>query len=312
MNAVFFLLVSTLWSFFSWLARVLVALGFLKSARLPVRVVSVGNIQAGGAGKTPLVAQIAREAESRGILTCILCRGYGGEWEGSGGVISPGAPNQDPVFSGDEAALLHGLAPAAWIGIGSDRIKQFNEVMFLTQNKIELVILDDGFQHWKIKKNLEILALTSKTRFNALFRDWSFMIRKAQLVVWTKGERAPRAWGRPTAQVKFQIAPPKGSRKYWFVTGIADPKEARLTAEKAGYSVEKHVRFPDHARYEETSVRAILASARAASCSVLVTGKDWVKLRAIGFSESEVEVLEPTVHFQKGKDDWDRLLWGDA
>ena len=310
MNGVFFWLGSTIWSFFSLLARVLAQFGFLKSTKLPVRVVSVGNIQAGGAGKTPLVAQIAREAHERGILTCILSRGYGGEWEKSGGLISPQAPVQDPQFSGDEAALLHGLAPHAWIGVGADRLKQFLEVMFLTQNKIEMVILDDGFQHWKIKKDLEILALTSKTRFTTLFRDFACMIRISHLVVWTKGDKRPHFWGRASATVRFQVTPPKSSRKYWFVSGIADPDEARKTAEKAGFQVEKHVRFPDHARYEKTSVQSIFDSAARASCSVLVTGKDYVKLRMLGFSEGTLEVLEPDVQFQEGKSEWDRHLWG--
>ena len=310
MNALFFWFTSLLWSVFSLLARLLAKLGFLKSVKLPVRVVSVGNIQAGGAGKTPLVAQIAREAHERGMLTCILSRGYGGEWEKSGGLISPLAPVQDPQFSGDEAALLHGLAPHAWIGVGADRVKQFHEIMFLTQNKIELVILDDGFQHWKIKKNLEILALTSRTRFNTLFRDFAFMIRRAHLVVWTKGDHRPNFWGRAKAIVKFQVASPQSSRKYWLVTGIADPGEARKTAEKAGFQIENHVRFPDHARYEKSSVQAIFESAARASCSVLVTGKDFVKLRALGFSEGALEVLEPQIEFQEGKSEWDRTLWG--
>ena len=73
-------LASALWSFGSALARGLASRGILlKPVRLGVRVISVGNLQAGGAGKTPLVAHIAGEALARGLKVCILCRGYGGD-----------------------------------------------------------------------------------------------------------------------------------------------------------------------------------------------------------------------------------------
>jgi tetraacyldisaccharide 4'-kinase len=119
-------LASLLWSIGSWFAR-----GTAKRVVLSARVISVGNIQVGGAGKTPLVAHLARQGIKRGLKVCILCRGYGGAWEADGGVLPPQdsrAARPDGQNCGDEAALLHDLVPQAWIGVGADRAASFNEV----------------------------------------------------------------------------------------------------------------------------------------------------------------------------------------
>src|SRR5438105_3367167 len=91
---------SCLWSSANALARVAADRRVIKRAGLGCRVVSVGNIQAGGAGKTPLVAQVVREAQERGLLAAILTRGYGGRWERDGGMIEPGQEAVDPDACG--------------------------------------------------------------------------------------------------------------------------------------------------------------------------------------------------------------------
>src|SRR5262249_46181792 len=146
---------SSIWSSASWLARSAAHRGLLRSKKLDSRVISVGNLQVGGSGKTPIVGQLAREAAERKLSVCILSRGYRGGWEKSGGLIEPGLPPVDPVAAGDEPALLQMLAPEAWIGVGADRIKQFERARKHFGRGFDLVLLDDGFQHWKIKKDLE-------------------------------------------------------------------------------------------------------------------------------------------------------------
>jgi tetraacyldisaccharide 4'-kinase len=289
-------------------ARIAVACGLLRPARLPVRVVGVGNIQAGGAGKTPLVARIAREAAERGLVACILCRGYGARWERGGGVISPG----DAVAAdacGDEAALLHDLAPAAWIGVGADRARQF-EAVRRRAGKLDLVVLDDGFQHWRITRDLDIVAVTDARRGETLFRDFAGALQRAHLLVWTKGECWPAGYPEPHARIRFRM--PEGSRAQpvWLVTGLADGKRARAAIEAAGFAVARHVEFPDHARYAAPIVQGIVEGARRAGAVVATTGKDWVKWRDLGVGASEVRVLEPEVAFASGEDAWRRALWG--
>jgi tetraacyldisaccharide 4'-kinase len=302
-------LASAVWSALSSLSRILVGLGVFQPERLDARVISVGNLQAGGAGKTPLVARIANEAHERGLRVCVLCRGYGGEWESRGGVLAPGAPRVDARECGDEAALLHELAPHAWIGVGADRVAQFGAVRKRVPAPIDLVILDDGFQHWKIQKDLEIVALTSAARTQALHRDWPGALRYADLVVWTKGDQRPATAGKPCVKVRYRHAS-DGAAAVWLVTGVADAAQARSSIEAAGYRVVRHLPFRDHARYGQETVQRILDDAARDGLPVAVTGKDWVKWRDLGVPPGKVRVLEPELVFEEGRELWQSALWG--
>jgi tetraacyldisaccharide 4'-kinase len=306
---------SSIWSTLSGLAHGLSAKGWLKSTRLPVRVISVGNIQVGGAGKTPLVARIAVEAHEQGLKACILCRGYGGQWEQSGGLILPGASSPRAMECGDEAALLHDLAPHALIAVGSDRVRQFEKARLTPEGQaIDLVILDDGFQHWKIKKDIEVVALTSASRRRILFRDWTRALAHAELVVWTKGDVRPETWGRPLVRVRYRLAGPLNPQQaYWLVSGVADGRSVLRLARDSGYRIERHISFPDHARYAEPMVRDLIEDAVRAGADIAVTGKDWVKWRDMGFVPADaarISVLEPELEWLEGRDQWSRLLWG--
>jgi tetraacyldisaccharide 4'-kinase len=304
-------LASGVWSVLSSAARRSAELGAIHAHDLGVRVISVGNIQVGGAGKTPLVAQIAREAVAKGMLPCILCRGYGGEWESEGGVIAPGEPMADPDLCGDEPALLHDLIPEAWIGVGGDRVRSYERIRArVGERPPDLVLLDDGFQHHRIKKNIEIVAVTSAGRGDVLFRDRPEALKHCDLAVWTKGETEPEVHGAPLVRVRYRLPPYTGKRDIWLVTGLADGRSAFELGRESGYPVTRHIPFPDHARYAPEIVQGILSEAQKAGARVAITGKDWVKWRKLGVQPLQLEVLEPELVFEKGRDLWDRILWG--
>jgi tetraacyldisaccharide 4'-kinase len=310
MNAGLVWLASAVWSTLSEAARIGVAAGLLKQVRLGTRVVSVGNIQVGGAGKTPLVARIAREAAERGLKTCILCRGYGGDWESRGGVIAPGDAGVEAAAAGDEAALLHDLAPRSWIGVGADRVRQLDRVRERA-GELDLVILDDGFQHWRIHRDVDVVAVTDADRRRTLFRDWGGALHRAHLIVWTKGESWPRGLLKPSVRVRFRLPEAEVARKrIWLVAGLAEGWRARQSIEGAGYQVERFIEFPDHARYGGGIVQGIVEGASRAGMTLAITGKDWVKWRDLGVAESRVRVLEPELVFEEGRDTWERVLWG--
>lgn len=305
-------LASALWSFGSALARGLASRGILlKPVRLGVRVISVGNLQVGGAGKTPLVAHIAGEALARGLKVCILCRGYGGTWERRGGVLPPGGEPPDPKGCGDEAALLHDLAPGAWLGIGSDRIMQFKRVTALLGRPPDLVVLDDGFQHWRVYKDVEVVAVTSRRRGEMLFRDWPRALERASVVVWTKGATPPDPRGRPLVRVRLALDPPEDPRRsLWIVTGVGDGRSVVDAAQASGYRIQRHVSFADHFAYREKQADELIRKAAASGCQIALTGKDWVKWRGLGIAASEVVVLEPKIVFEEGQASWEKALWG--
>jgi tetraacyldisaccharide 4'-kinase len=235
-------------------------------------------------------------------------------------VLLPGgeaAP--DAALYGDEAALLHGLAPQAVIAVGADRVRQFERARLAAREQgleIGLAILDDGFQHWKVQKDVEIVALTSHGPGEVPHRDGLAALDRADLLVWTKGRsRPPLPDGKPWAQVRYRLATPSSDHRLWLVTGVADADDVERLAREAGYRIERHVSFPDHARYAEPMVRDLIESARKAGAGIALTGKDWVKWRGFaGVRESSgpglVTVLEPELEWREGRENWNRVLWG--
>jgi tetraacyldisaccharide 4'-kinase len=309
------IVVSFIWALASKLARKLSR----SRVRLPVRVVSVGNLQVGGAGKTPLVAFLSRQAIQRGKRVCILTRGYGSEWEFSGGVVFPGNDPADADQCGDEAALLHDLVPEAWIGVGADRSRQFADIQKLCAERgvgsIDLVVLDDGFQHHRLFKDLEVVALTSSRWGERLFRDFQCALKGAHLVAWTKGDRRPDPKGRPMVRFRMEIPNVESQQAHLLVTGLADGNYAKGSAERAGYRIAKHLRFRDHARYAPAVTQAIFEEARTDGLKLMMTGKDWVKWRqvmSISQKSVPIEVIEPAVQLDASDEKiWNQVIWGE-
>lgn len=265
----------------------------------------MGNLQAGGAGKTPLTAQIAREAIQKGLQVCILSRGYRGRLENEGGVILPGQKDVDPKIYGDEPALLHELVPGATLIVGKNRLQNFQKF----SGRFDWVILDDGFQHWKIKKDLEILALTSLKPSEVIFRESFSAIQYADLIVWTKGESAPDFKNKPWVQVEFKLRKRLEITPIWLVTGIAHPEYAIQSAKEAGYKVLRQISRADHQDYHYSEIEMLLSQAGKASVQVATTGKDWVKWKSLGLADPDVIVLEPEIIFKQGHEQWSKALW---
>jgi tetraacyldisaccharide 4'-kinase len=288
--------------------------------RLPAKVISVGNIQVGGAGKTPLVAYLAGQAHERGKQVCILTRGYGAQWEKTGGVIAPQESGLNPADCGDEALLLHELAPHAWIGVGADRARQFHAVADAIKAQglaqVDLVILDDGFQNHRLAKDLEIVALTSARWGQKIFRDFRIALKQAHLLVWTKGDERPHdlaKWGKPLVRVQMKLEPPYFASRFLLITGLADGAQARKSMEQAGYRIEKHLTFPDHARYASIVTQTIIDDARSLGLKLLMTGKDWVKWRPLvgeDLKGSMIEVVEPQLRLDPNDEKiWNQVIW---
>ncbi|HHQ13802.1 MAG TPA: tetraacyldisaccharide 4'-kinase, partial [Chromatiales bacterium] len=127
-------------------------LGLLQCVRLPVPVVVVGNITVGGTGKTPLVLWIAQKIVERGYRPGIVSRGYGGRGQRRPRLVT----RQDRVSGvGDEALLLarHAGCPVC---VGSDRVQA---AQLLLEQGVELIISDDGLQHYRLARDLEIAVL---------------------------------------------------------------------------------------------------------------------------------------------------------
>lgn len=305
------LLASALWSLVNGLRRRFYGWGILRAIRLPVPVVSVGNLEAGGTGKTPIVIALVRRALSRGRTPLVLSRGHGGSWSASGGVIRPLASRVDPQFCGDEVSLIQQQVPGAWIGVGADRVAAFQRVMKDASDahgpKPDWVILDDGFQHLKIFRDVEVLVLTSARPWRQIFRELPRSLIRSRGVfrVWSKGEEIPLGWDTSDPEsrhyrMNYRLRSPENhqrSLRLWVISGIGAPQYFFKSLEKAGWQIARRSDFRDHVRYSKDWISDALSKCRSEGLIPAITGKDWVKWRELGVQESQVLVFEPEIEF---------------
>jgi tetraacyldisaccharide 4'-kinase len=136
------------------------------SHRLPCKVVSIGNITLGGTGKTPMSVYMARLIHGFGCRVAIVSRGYKGLAEKNGGVVSDGqALLMDPSSAGDEPFLMaQQLLPLGIpVIVGRDRVRAGRQAVQRCQT--EVIVLDDGFQHMRLARDLDIVLLDAQQPF---------------------------------------------------------------------------------------------------------------------------------------------------
>ncbi len=302
MNGLFFAIASLLWSVVNGIRRIVHARLFRTSSRFRPgkRVISVGNLQAGGTGKTPLIIALARQAVAKGLKVAVLMRGYGGALEKCGGVIPPSplrAGSIEPELFGDEAVLIHQAVPECWVVVGADRKAMVRKVQrkYWDNQPADLILLDDGFQNLSMEKDLELLLVTSHTLWTRVFRDFTLWARLASSVLWTKGEKPP-SWllrsGLPFESLKVVSSlatVEQRARRYRLVCGVGDAEDLRRSAEAAGFVIVDQVIFRDHAQYESDLLRTLLHRSAEERVRLLTTAKDWVKWR--GISSEHVDIL---------------------
>ena len=160
--ALLLLPVSLVFAALSGLRRALYRIGVLSAVRLPVPVVVVGNIAVGGSGKTPVVEWLVRELVAAGWRPGIVSRGYGGSNEGIGHVSA----DSDPAVFGDEPVLLARLTGCP-VAVGRDR-PAAAQALIDAHPDCNLIIPDDGMQHYRLARDVEIAVVDVATMGNRL------------------------------------------------------------------------------------------------------------------------------------------------
>ena len=281
--------------------------GLLKVRSAGRPVLSVGNIVAGGTGKTPFVRWLARELLARGTRPSILTRGYGRESRGSV-VVSDGAGALASVrASGDEAAVLARALPRVPIVADADRLAAARRVEALVPD-VGVHLLDDGFSHVALARDLDVVLLdaTSPDGGGALLpegrlREPLASLARADLVVVTKCEQADPARARalanrwaPGAPVYHAVTRVLGIRDdagtevrpedlpgqtLVAVAALARPQAFFATLEGLGIAPAGTLTFRDHHPYGSFAVGRIERAAEVAGASAVVTTeKDAIKL----------------------------------
>jgi tetraacyldisaccharide 4'-kinase len=135
-------------------------LGLKRRVRMPVPVIGIGSLWAGGVGKTPVTIAVARLLQEAGVRVAVLTHGYGGSRYRMGALVDP-AQCPDPAAVGDEAAELRLALPDVPIAVGKQRVRMAQAAM--ARWSPDALVLDDGFQHLPLARTLDLVLLPAES-----------------------------------------------------------------------------------------------------------------------------------------------------
>jgi tetraacyldisaccharide 4'-kinase len=303
--------------------------GLLKTRRLSHPVISVGNLTVGGTGKTPLVSSVAKALLRQGLKPSILTRGYGRRSQAQLMIIEPGEGHRaDPQEVGDEPALLARMLPEVPIVLCADRFRggQAAEARF----HVDAHILDDGFQHLALARDIDLVALDATQRIS----NWRLLpagrqreplsaLGRAQIVIITrvdsgdaqslqnlvqKVQPAARIFRSRTALHEWtdawsgQAIPHAKIRgqKVAAFCGVGNPQAFFADLRRWGFTLVAEDAFPDHHVYTGGEIHQLVETARKNGASALLTtqkdavkfSRDWTPGLPILACEIEAQILE--------------------
>lgn len=256
--------------------------GVLRTYRLPVPVLVVGNLTVGGAGKTPLVLWLARMLGEAGFRPAIILRGY----RGSGRNVRRVHATDDPLLVGDEAVLLAGRSDAP-VWVGRDRVR-VGHALLAAHPECNLIVCDDGLQHYRLARDVEIAVEDERGHGNGRMLPAGPLREPATRAVdatVVNGHAATRARG---GRIFGMTLRPLGfatlaggqvdaghfrGRRLHAIAGIGNPGRFFATLKAMGLEFTPHA-FPDHHAYSAADLRFDNCDA------ILMTEKDAVKCRA--------------------------------
>lgn len=270
-----------------------------------IKIICVGNITVGGTGKTPAVQYLAKQYINRGIKVGIVSRGYKGERKEDLLLVR----DYDKIYAeakncGDEA-YLHAIELPVPIMVGKNRYKACKKLK--DSYNLDLIILDDGFQHRKLKRDENIILIDATKPFgdryllpkgrlredlSGLWRASEFIITKADMVSKEKVDEIKKELNKYNKSIKVAKHGPvifrndkeemtlksiKGKKVLVF-SALANPWQFVKTIEVLEPSEIKNLSYPDHYYYTEADFEKIRSEAESFGADyILSTEKDYVK-----------------------------------
>ncbi|MBL8920851.1 MAG: tetraacyldisaccharide 4'-kinase [Myxococcaceae bacterium] len=276
--------VSLAWRGVTAARNALFDLGVFRTHRVEgLQVVSVGNLVAGGSGKTPLVIFLARWATAAGKRVAVLSRGYGRRSSAPLRVDPAALP--DELESGDEPRLIARSARVP-VYLDADRVRAARRAR---DEGFEVVLLDDGFQHRRLARDVDLLIHVPEASGAVLplgpCREGQSARRRAT-VVWNGPASVDPRGGLVVSGLRG--APSLSGEAVVALTGIARPARFVTSLERLGARVELHVAFSDHHRFTTRELDRVRAEAGRRSARIVTTEKDAERLPS-GFPAVVVE-----------------------
>lgn len=274
---------SWLYGLVSGLIRLSYRLGLKKAWRAPVPVVVVGNLTAGGNGKTPVVIWLVEQLQQRGIRVGVVSRGYGGKAASYPLVLNSATGTSE---AGDEPVLIYQRtgAPVAVSPQRSDAVRAL-----LAVHDLQLIVTDDGLQHYGLARDKEIVVIDGVRRFGngwwlpaGPMRERAARLRSVDAIIANGGVARP-------GEIAMQLRPGQavnvlnGERRdvasfdnVVAMAGIGHPPRFFATLEGCGVRPIKTVALADHQALTRADVTALVTERQ----TLLMTEKDAVKCRA--------------------------------
>lgn len=340
------LFLSVLSALYGWICGVRILMfrwGVLRTRRLNTLVISVGNLTAGGTGKTPLVIALAGILSRRGMRPAVLSRGYKRQrrepvkWVSDGRSILA-----DPREAGDEPYLLATRLTGIPVVVGADRYRAGREL--LHRCRVNAILLDDGYQHLYLHRDVNLLLIDGTLPFGpgpaggrllprGTLREPLSAMRRASAVLvsrmeqtgrWDEIHRAVQAlhpgvpvfrvFFRPTALIHV-LSGEEGEpgrlkdRSVVAASGIGRPDTFRFFLEGVGAKMSAALEWEDHHDYSAADVGRMLAVARGRNADfVVTTEKDAVKIKKHLRSQDPVWALRVEVDRIEDSKSWERFI----
>ncbi len=313
--------------------------GLMKRESLPGAVVSIGNLTAGGTGKTPAVLFLASWAAESGYRVAVLSRGYGGKYGPEVLVVSDGTHlTASPRESGDEPYLLAKRLQNVPVLVSRKRY----QAGWYAHEKLgcDFFILDDGFQHVGLERDLDLVLIDSESPFGNGYllplgplREPVDHLSRADACVLTRfkdpssgdgtlsalkkrfpgkhffcANHVPEKVVFPGSGKELEPEHLKGKRVVAFA-GIAKPDTFRLTLETLGADLAGFRSFRDHYSFRPEDIRSLITFKQSVGAGyLLTTEKDWVRIASIGPEISEIGYLSIRFSLIKDEDAFFRMI----
>lgn len=300
----------------------------IKPKRLGAKVISVGNITLGGTGKTTFVEYLSGLLSAQGAKVAVLSRGY-----------RRNAAKLGAGSIGDEPAMLRKKLPSVGVVVDKNRIKAAFKA--IKDYAAQILILDDGFQQWRISKDLEIVMIDAANPFGnyrllpaGLLREPLLALKRADIFV-----LAQAGFTQDTAELTDRlqhlnskalivesIHQPDGfsgvfdpneslgtdalkGRKVLIFSGIGNPQGFENSVTGLGINIVKSIRFTDHHNYTQADIDKIIDEAlRMNADAVITTHKDAVKISELQVKGAGILALNIKLKITKNETEFNRRL----
>lgn len=315
-------LLSYIYAFLNFLNKKLYAIGILKTEKLTLPVLSVGNLTSGGSGKTPVMIYLVHLFQAQNYKIGVVSKNYKAKVKGIA-KIEPDLHEAD--YYGDEPFLINQKTHClGYVG----PVKSKSAMAMIRNEKVDFVFVDDGFQHHALFKNCNILLMDATQWENPIrllpwgrYRDGFTEIKKAHILIWTKTNlvsseklmEMKRVIHFPGPQFEFEFitnqylhvhlntlqALHEIPKRVVFFCGLANPQPLIETLKKLKPELEMITKiFPDHYQYQEADLKVLLDKPLNYKF-FLTTEKDWIKVKKFWPKDQELGVVQLDLKLNK-------------